>query len=711
MNKKLFFSICTIFLVGNLAVAQAPAHRCGTDEYIKAMADKDPQLKADIEAMLKNNKQIVVSPTGEADVLYTIPVVFHILHMYGDENIGDAQVYDVLDIMNKDFQKRNSDTNLVVAEFDEENIADCQIAFRLATKDPDGNCTNGIEHIFTPETFYGGGNSKLNQWPREKYLNVWVASALTERPGAAAYALFPAATVGQYFSQDGIMALNTYVGHVGTACDPGVFCDHTLTHETGHYLGLPHPWGNTNSVGEACGDDGISDTPETKGFDHCPLATYQTAAAVCNPPIIENFQNFMEYSYCDHMFTNGQKAVMQASLNSGVGYRNNLHTPANLAATGALLFEPPYNDANIGSICSPEADFQPNKIVLCPGSPLTFENHTWRAKATSYTWAFEGGDPASSTLAEPSVEFSSPGWHTVSLTATNANGSTIKTQKVYVSENWDNFSGGYNEDFETPTADWWIVENQGNNTGMWERKFDLGFSGTNCYKLNVYNTEIFGRQGGHIDALISPTYDLRYLENGSLNFRYASATRADFSTDITEKLEVYFSSNCGESWSKIATLDEGEINIGGNSTSEYSPASSSDWGSFSIPLTTVHKKSKARFKFQYTAGDYSNNLFIDDVNVTGSNVGTSEILTAPFSFNVYPNPVKHANSVRVSFLNFGSDMSVQVSDVLGHVLIVAKDHVTGARNLDLSTETLAPGVYFISVSDGERSQVRKVVIY
>ncbi len=38
--------------------------------------------------------------------------------------------------------------------------------------------------------------------------------------------------------------------------------------------------------------------------------------------VIENVQNFMEYSYCSNMFTMGQTARMRAALNSSVGQRD-----------------------------------------------------------------------------------------------------------------------------------------------------------------------------------------------------------------------------------------------------------------------------------------------------------------------------------------------------------------------------------------------------
>jgi hypothetical protein len=84
---------------------------------------------------------------------YTIPVVFHILHLGGPENISDAQVNDALRILNEDFRKLNPDTSLIVPVF--KNIAaDACIQFSLASLDPNGKCTTGILRYYDSLTFW-----------------------------------------------------------------------------------------------------------------------------------------------------------------------------------------------------------------------------------------------------------------------------------------------------------------------------------------------------------------------------------------------------------------------------------------------------------------------------------------------------------------------------------------------------------------------------
>ena len=143
---------------------------------------------------------------------YTIPVVFHIIHLFGAENISDAQVFDAMRILNEDFNKQNPDWDNVVSQF-LPLVANIDIEFKLARKDPNGNCTKGITRTVSALTNAGDQSMKnLIQWPRNKYLNVWVAASAD---GAAGYTLTPGGAA-VFAAADGIVMQHTYVGSIGT---------------------------------------------------------------------------------------------------------------------------------------------------------------------------------------------------------------------------------------------------------------------------------------------------------------------------------------------------------------------------------------------------------------------------------------------------------------------------------------------------------------
>ena len=153
MYKPLLLSFLTVLTI---TAASAQERQCFTDERYREILAKDPAVRAVREQLEDFTRQFIQSRQqrqGGAHVTssvppYIIPVVFHIVHQYGPENIPDAAVIDCINQMNADFRKLNSDTNQIIGPY--LNIADdCKIEFRLATRDPNGNCTNGIDRIYS----------------------------------------------------------------------------------------------------------------------------------------------------------------------------------------------------------------------------------------------------------------------------------------------------------------------------------------------------------------------------------------------------------------------------------------------------------------------------------------------------------------------------------------------------------------------------------
>jgi hypothetical protein len=78
---------------------------------------------------------------GKRDAVYTIPVVFHVIHLGEDEgvgtNISDEQILDGLRIINEDLRKMPNTWGDGLG-------VDVEMELCLAARDPLGNPTNGI---------------------------------------------------------------------------------------------------------------------------------------------------------------------------------------------------------------------------------------------------------------------------------------------------------------------------------------------------------------------------------------------------------------------------------------------------------------------------------------------------------------------------------------------------------------------------------------
>jgi PKD repeat protein len=82
-------------------------------------------------------------------------------------------------------------------------------------------------------------------------------------------------------------------------------------------------------------------------------------------------------------------------------------------------------------VTPPVAAFTFNSSMGCAPLAVVF-NNTSSSNATSFSWDFPGGNPATSTDASPVVTWNTPGVYIVTMTATNAAGSSTATASITV---------------------------------------------------------------------------------------------------------------------------------------------------------------------------------------------------------------------------------------------------------------------------------------
>lgn len=631
--------------------------------------------------------------SADDTTVYYIPTVFHIIHEYGTENISDDQVKSCIETMNKDFNAENNDVNQVVPEF-ANLVGNSKIRFRLATKDVMGNCTNGIEHIYSYKTSTPNDGAKLNPWQRDMYMNVWVVKRLD--PGVAGYAYKPPSTNtdGEFSKADGIMVLHNYVGTIGTS---NLFNSRTLTHEAGHWFNLDHPWGPTNNPGVACGDDGIEDTPVTEGFTTCNLNN----GAICNPPIVENIQNYMDYSFCGRMFTKGQSKHMRTALNSSVSGRNNLWTQENLEKTGTAT---PYNPP----LCTPLPDMTADRQIACVGDAIKFYDYSQRAEVESRVWTIPGADPETSTVKNPTFTFPTEGKYSVTLSTTNATGTETRTWTDYIEvrAGYSDFTVPFTEDFsdfERFRATW-ISPNLFNDDHKWSHSFSGGYGGGGGA---VYFNN-FGADQNNYDELISPAFDLQFATGAKLKFKYSVAALA---SDLTESLVVTATNNCGRTWVNVGTIDEEELFSASQWAESYVANNDAFWveKEFNLNNANNFKKPNVRFRFTFKSAGRGNNAWIDDINLTSSNVGFDDLSTIS-GLNVYPNPNEGKLTLSFNNMLFGN-YTLAIFNALGQEVYAQDLGLRGEGEQQVFIDApLSNGLYNIVLASENGKSAHRFVV-
>jgi PKD repeat protein len=692
--KNLPFAVAFVLLFLSHFNSVGQGLPCGSDEANRKMLENNPHLQA-VQAHLDSLTHGLLGGPRVADTgqLIIIPIVFHIIHNYGQENISDEQVYDAVRILNEDFRKQNADTGAIWPPF-KPIAADCRIEFRLANVDPDGNCTNGIDRVNSLKTYAASDDAKLNPWPRNYYFNVWVVSAMPQ--GVAGYAYKPS-SVDDDGLIDGVLILHDYIGSIGTG---SLNTSRALTHEIGHSFNLSHTWGNTNEPGVACGDDGIYDTPMTKGFTSCPA--YNTnATKQCAPPIVENVQNYMDYSYCSLMYTEGQKIAMRTTLLNTVAQRNQLSSDFNLNYTGIN---------RLPEACTPKADFTANKTFLCVGETVNFRNFSWRAPITAQEWTVEdGGTNYTYTDNAPTHTFTTAGWHTVTLKVTGTTGEDelVKTQYIFVADGYPSYSGTFAEDFENAQRfhTEWAPNSVENNT-PWEYYTGAGSSGNSSMRLHNFEAE-----KGELDELISPAFNLADGAPKFLYFKYAGASKGTQAAHFNDTLKIYYNLNCGNAWIPLITLKGADIyNLGYNATDFVPQQWQFETFNHSLPQNALGQV--VRFKFVYRAGSFANNFYMDDVNISNvSSVG--ELQGDEADIQIFPNPSSGEINLVYKLVN-NTSVKLAVYDALGRqaATVIDGTETAGEHTINLNAKTLGltPGLYTVHLATEGRSISKRLVV-
>ncbi|MBK8501485.1 MAG: hypothetical protein IPL46_04335 [Saprospiraceae bacterium] len=211
-------------------------------------------------------------------------------------------------------------------------VVNLELTFALAQRSPSCGYTNGIDRVnataipnyesFGVNALGSSGCTDLQlknfaRWNPADYYNIWIVHKIDGVDGTmgqfiAGYASF----AGSPSNVDGTVMLATQA----------VAGNKVLPHEIGHAFNLYHPFQGselntqcpTNTI---CGDQGdlVCDTdPISNNVNGSGVYdfTCRTGNNTCTgtPYTINTERNFMSYTNCCTLFTNGQKTRMQAAM-------------------------------------------------------------------------------------------------------------------------------------------------------------------------------------------------------------------------------------------------------------------------------------------------------------------------------------------------------------------------------------------------------------
>lgn len=668
---KHYLLLLQMLFFASFAFTQIP---CGTDEMHRQLFQQHPEYNAGIQRAYERSQQFAQEYAQAAHpksgATYIIPVVFHVIHNYGPENISDAQIHDALNQVNLQFRKLNPDTSDIVATF-QPIAADIQVEFRLAQLDPDGNCTSGITRNASLTTYTGDHSVKsVIHWPPEKYLNVYICS---EAAGLAGHALMPHAA-DSIPEWDGIVMQHSYVGTIGTS---NYFRRTVLSHEIGHYLNLQHIWGGNNvpdfpylpvgDPGNCAYDDDVADTPNTIGWSTCNLNAQSCSS-------LDNVQNYMDYAYCALMFTEGQKQRMHAALNDTIANRNNLWQPANLAATGT--------DDLTYYLC--QAQFEAEKTIICEDETVLFSDNSYHG-VTDRVWTFEGGTASSLVNDTVSVTYTTAGTYDVTLIVSNGTDTLTVTIPDYITVlPAIGMQQGLTEDFESQTVfdNAWFVDDHG--TPLNWTITSPGYASAQSIFIPNYDSGTGIEYGFH-----SFTLNTAGLSNFAISYDWAYAQRQNVDNDV---FRVLTSTNCGDTWqvkksySGISTLPSVQDTM----TTPFVPVNTNEWNSDTIYLNSASLTDDLLVKF-YFISKGGNNFYLDNIRMGHPDVLGISAMQA-LEISAFPNPA--TESVTIKWSESGAVKQVRLIDAMGRT-VFHQSVEEYTDNLQLELAAFTSGYYTI----------------
>ncbi len=154
MKNKATVLLLTFLLTLTATASFAQSLPCKTDEEYWKFCEEHPECVDELNqsrySITQRTEDMTLDSVDVNEIV--IPIVFHVVHQCGYENISDHQIHNAVEQLNLDFKGLHIDRLIDPTDPFISDTCSLGLKFELATKDPYGNATTGIhrfEHLST----------------------------------------------------------------------------------------------------------------------------------------------------------------------------------------------------------------------------------------------------------------------------------------------------------------------------------------------------------------------------------------------------------------------------------------------------------------------------------------------------------------------------------------------------------------------------------
>ena len=378
-------------------------------------------------------------------------------------------------------------------------------------------------------------------------------------------------------------------------------------------------------------------------------------------------------------------------------------------------------NAQLEAMVGVYADFAASSTTVSIDGTVNFTDESQGAQINSWSWEFEGGTPATSSVQNPVVTYNTPGTYGVRLTVTNAAGDTdskympnyISVVSAYNMHNgtattcdamfYDN--GGPNANY-TDNQDLTMTFYPVTKGGMIVVEFQAFDVESGYDHLYIYNgTSTSAPQVGDYSGSSNPTTVTASNAEGALTFRFTS----DYSVN---KMGWAAHVTCiGVPMSVTASVEHTSIHIsetntlyanatGGTETYTYSwtPANNLDNPNAQNPVFTPTEGGNYTYTVTVTDGETTESASVSFTVIDDTDI--DENMAAKVS--VYPNPA--SSVLNINGIEDFANLEVKIVNIQGQVVM------TAVNSLIINVKDIEEGVYFVNINCDGTQIIRRIVV-